>query len=86
MITNEKDVTHESHVRHAIVSVFLLPALRKTTYFKDSDINIEDSSNLSKEDFVIGELMIWMNAHPIWGIEIDPRDRTQVGTEQIGKF
>jgi len=90
MITNEKDVTHESHVRHAIVSVLLLRTLRKTTYFKDSDIDVEAEGPLSKEELLIGRLLYRirlikdMNAHPIWGIEMNPRDLTQVGTEQIG--
>ena len=26
-----------------------------------------------------------MNAHPIWGVELDPKDITNVGTEQIGQ-
>ena len=90
MITNEKDVTHESHVRHSIVSVLLLRALRKTTFYEDSKIKVEETGSLSKEEIVLGKLMYRirlindMNAHPIWGIEIDPKDRTQVGTEQIG--
>ena len=92
MITNEKDVSHNSHVRHAVICVLLIRAIRKTTFFKDSDLKVEDSGSLSKEELVIGKLMYRirlvkdMNAHPIWGVEIDPKDRTQVGTEPIGKF
>ena len=26
-----------------------------------------------------------MNAHPIWGVELNPRDPTNVGTENIGQ-
>eukprot|EP00092_Neocalanus_flemingeri_P007710 GFUD01008326.1.p1 GENE.GFUD01008326.1~~GFUD01008326.1.p1 ORF type:complete len:633 (+),score=153.13 GFUD01008326.1:157-2055(+) len=90
MITNENDVSHDSHVRHAVVAVFLLRSFRKTTFYKDSNILVDETGSLSKEELVIGKLMYRirlikdMNAHPIWGVENNPKDKSQVGTEQIG--
>ena len=46
---------------------------------------------LSKEEVVMGRLLHKirlikdMNAHPIWGVELNPRDPTNVGTENIGQ-
>jgi len=90
MITNEQSVAHESHVRHAVITLLLLRAMRKTTYYNDSGITVKTNGPLSKEELTIGKLIYKirlikdMNAHPIWGTEMDPRDKTQVGTEQIG--
>ena len=66
-------------------------ALRNTSYYTDSDINTPSSGPLSKEELIIGRLLFKirhikdMNAHPIWGVELNPKDPGQVGTEQIGQ-
>ena len=91
MITNEEDVSRESQVRHIIVSVLILRAFRKTSFYEDSSIKVEQTGSLSKEELVIGKLLYRirlikdMNAHPIWGVENNIKDKSQVGTEQIGK-
>jgi len=90
MITNEEDVSRESQVRHIIVSVLILRAFRKTSFYEDSSIKVEQTGSLSKEELVIGKLLYRirlikdMNAHPIWGVENNIKDKSQVGTEQIG--
>ena len=70
----------------------LLRALRLTTWYTDSGLKVaEEDEGLSKEELVMGKLLHKirlikdMNAHPIWGVELNPRDPTNVGTENIGQ-
>ena len=71
--------------------VLLLRALRNTTFYEDSDFKIDKNAGFTKEELVMGRLLYKirlikdMNAHPIWGVELDPKDITNVGTEQIGQ-
>lgn len=85
MVTNEKDVDHEKSCLHSVIVVLLLRALRETSYCQDT------SGPLSKDEIVIGKLMYKMrlitdmNAHPVWGVDLNPRDKNNIGTEQIGQ-
>ena len=75
---------------HYIIVVLLLRALRLTTWYQDSGLT-PGSGPLSKEELVIGRLlhkfrlMNDMNAHPVWGVELNPKDPTQVRTEKVGQ-
>jgi len=91
MVTNKEKVSHDTNVRHAITVVLLLRALRNTSFYADSQIKIEKEGNLSKEEITIGKLLFKirqikdMNAHPVWGVELNPKDPENIGTEQIGQ-
>ena len=70
---------------------FLLRCLRKTTYYQDGGVVIENNEKtLTKEEIVIGKIMYRlklinnMNAHPIWGVERSTKDRSEMGIENIG--
>ena len=89
-IINQKRV-ETTNFRHSVTVVLLLRALRNTTFYEDSDFKIDKNAGFSKEELVMGRLLYKirlikdMNAHPIWGVELDPKDITNVGTEQIGQ-
>ena len=91
MCTNRDLVDHEKQVRHSVTVVMLLRALRLTTWYTDSGLKVaEEDEGLSKEEVVMGKLLHRlrlvqdMNAHPIWGVEPDPRDCSRVATHNIG--
>jgi len=90
MVTNDSCVEHDTGVRHALVSVILLRLLRNSDYYSQGGLNIPQSGPLKEEELVIGKLLYRlrliqdMNAHPVWGVETDPRDRSKVATHNIG--
>ena len=85
MVTNEKDVPHDALVRHSLVTVLLLRALRTTTYYKDSGKQFLSKGPLTKEELVVGQLLYKlrmikdMNAHPIWGVIADNGQIENIG-------
>ena len=91
MVTNETDVEHEKSCRHSVIVVLLLRALRATSYYQEAEINVDTAGPFSKEEIIIGRLMYKlrlikdMNAHPIWGVDLNPKDKNNIGTEQIGQ-
>ena len=92
MCTNRDLVDYEKEARHSVTVVMLLRALRHTTWYEDSGLEVaKEDGGLSKEEVVMGRLLHKirlikdMNAHPIWGVELNPRDPTNVGTENIGQ-
>ena len=52
---------------------------------------MDPSGPLTKEEILIGKLMYkirlikGMNAHPIWGVDLNPKDMKNIGTEQVGQ-
>lgn len=90
MITNEPRVERDTAVRHALVCVLLLRLLRGSDYYSGAGLKIPESGPLKEEELVLGRLLYRlrliqdMNAHPVWGVELDPRDRTKVATHNIG--
>ena len=93
MVTNTDMVEREANVRHYVTVVLLLRALRTTSWYQDSDISASTSSSgpLCREELVMGRLLYKfrlikdMNAHPVWGVELNPKDPSQVGTEKVGQ-
>ena len=87
MVTNEKDVEQENASRHSVIVVLLLRALRATSYQQDS----KGSGPLTQDEMVLRKLMykirliMDMNAHPVWGVDLNPKDKNNIGTEQIGQ-
>ena len=73
--------------------VLLLRALRNTTYYEESGLGVArgPGAGLAREEVVLGRilyklrLIMDMNAHPVWGVELSPRDTARVGTEQVGQ-
>ena len=79
--------------RHSVTVVLLLRALRNTTYYEESGLGVArgPGAGLAREEVVLGRilyklrLIMDMNAHPVWGVELSPRDTARVGTEQVGQ-
>jgi hypothetical protein len=92
MVTNEKDVAHDSLVRHSLVTVFLLRTLRNTTYYKDSGKQLPIRGPLEEEELVVGQLLYKlrmvkdMNAHPIWGVTDESGQIENIGGGYQGEF
>jgi len=90
MVTHQDQEDRDNRARNSIITSFLLRCLRKTTYYQDEGVVIENNERLTKEEVVIGKIMYrlrlinTMNAHPIWGVERSTRDRSEVGIENIG--
>ena len=90
MCTNRDKVDHDTEVRHAVTVVLLLRALRDTTWYEESGLAGEQGG-LTREEVIMGRLLHKkrlindMNAHAIWGVELNPRDPTKIGTENIGQ-
>ena len=91
MVTNEAGVEGDKLVRHSVIVVLLLRALRATSYYQEAGVQLDSSGPLSKEEIIIGKLMYKirlikdMNAHPIWGVDLNPKDMKNIGTEQVGQ-
>ena len=91
MVTNEAGVEQDKMVRHSVIAVLLLRALRATSYYQEAGLKVDTSGPLTKEELTIGKLMYKirlikdMNAHPIWGVDLTPKDMKSVGTEQVGQ-
>ena len=91
MVTNEAGVEQDKMVRHSVIVVLLLRALRATSYYQEAGLKVDTSGPLTKEELIIGKLMYKirlikdMNAHPIWGVDLTPKDMKSVGTEQVGQ-
>ena len=91
MVTNEAEVEGDKLVRHSVIVVLLLRALRATSYYQEAGIKLDTSGPFTKEEIIIGKLMYKirlikdMNAHPIWGVDLTPKDMKSVGTEQVGQ-
>lgn len=90
MVTHQDLEDKDTRARNSIIISFLLRCLRKTTYYQDGGVVIDNDGGLTKEEIVIGKIMYRlklinaMNAHPIWGVERSIRDRREVGIENIG--
>ena len=91
MVTNEAEVELDKMVRHSVIVVLLLRALRATSYYQEAGIKLDTSGPFTKEEIIIGKLMFKirlikdMNAHPIWGVDLTSKDMKSVGTEQVGQ-
>ena len=91
MVTNEAEVEQEKMVRHSVIVVLLLRALRSTSYYQEAGLKLDTSGAFTKEEIIIGKLMYKirlikdMNAHPIWGVDLNPKDMKNIGTEQVGQ-
>ena len=91
MVTNEAEVEGDKLVRHSVIVVLLLRALRATSYYQEAGVQLDTAGPLSKEEIIIGKLMYKirlikdMNAHPVWGVELNPKDKKNIGTEQVGQ-
>ena len=91
MVTNQAEVKGDIMVRHSVIVVLLLRALRATSYYQEAGLKVDTSGPFTKEEIIIGKLMYKirlikdMNAHPIWGVDLNPKDMTNIGTEQVGQ-
>lgn len=68
--------------------------LRGSDYYSSAvlDVPSTNSGPLKEEELVMGKLLHRlrlvqdMNAHPVWGVEPDPRDCSRVATHNIGEI
>lgn len=87
MAKNEEDVSAATHARHSLVTIFLLRALRNTTYYSDSGVETP-SGKLQPGEVVIGKLIYMlrliqdMNSHPVWGVGKGQKEK--IGHDHIG--
>ena len=66
--------------------------LRGSDYYSSAGVEVPTSAGapFKEEELVMGKLLYRlrlvqdMNAHPIWGVEPDPRDCSRVATHNIG--
>ena len=66
--------------------------LRGSDFYSSADVEVPTSvgAPFKEEELVMGKLLHRlrlvqdMNAHPIWGVEPDPRDCSRVATHNIG--
>jgi len=92
MATNANLVERETDIRHTMITILLLRLLRGSDYYSSAGIEVPTTSSgpFKEEELVMGKLLYRlrlvqdMNAHPIWGVEPDPRDCSRVATHNIG--
>jgi len=90
--TNANLVERETDIRHTMITILLLRLLRGSDFYSSAGIEVPTTSSgpFKEEELVMGKLLHRlrlvqdMNAHPIWGVEPDPRDCSRVATHNIG--